>query len=54
MSKKIHNPEEIVANLRQVDVLASQGQSAATCAPHGEITAAKLTLKPDHSVDAGL
>lgn len=29
MPKKRHKPEEIVANLRQVDVLVSQGQSAA-------------------------
>jgi hypothetical protein len=30
MPKKRHNPEEIVAKLRQVDVLVSQGQSQAT------------------------
>jgi putative transposase len=29
MPKKRHKPEEIVAKLRQVDVLASQGQSVA-------------------------
>ena len=29
MPKKRHNPEEIVAKLRQVDVLVSQGQSLA-------------------------
>jgi putative transposase len=29
MPRKIHKPEEIVAKLRQVDVLTSQGQSAA-------------------------
>jgi transposase-like protein len=29
MSRKRHKPEEIVAKLRQVDVLASQGQSVA-------------------------
>ena len=29
MPKKIHKPEEVVAKLRQVDVLASQGQTAA-------------------------
>jgi putative transposase len=29
MPKKRHNPEEIVAKLRQVDVLVSQGQSQA-------------------------
>ena len=29
MSKKRHKPEEIVAKLRQVDVLVSQGQSVA-------------------------
>ena len=29
MAKKGHKPEEIVAKLRQVDVLASQGQSVA-------------------------
>ena len=29
MSRKRHKPEEIVAKLRQVDVLASQGQTVA-------------------------
>ncbi len=29
MPQKKHKPEEIVAKLRQVDVLASQGQSVA-------------------------
>jgi hypothetical protein len=29
MGRKRHKPEEIVAKLRQVDVLASQGQSMA-------------------------
>jgi hypothetical protein len=29
MPKKRHKPEEIVAKLRQVDVLVSQGQSLA-------------------------
>ncbi len=29
MSRKRHKPEEIVAKLRQVDVLAAQGQSVA-------------------------
>ena len=29
MGRKRHKPEEIVAKLRQVDVLASQGQSVA-------------------------
>jgi len=29
MPRKIHKPEEIVAKLRQVDVLTSQGQSVA-------------------------
>ena len=29
MTRKRHKPEEIVAKLRQVDVLASQGQSVA-------------------------
>jgi transposase-like protein len=29
MSRKRHKPEEIVAKLRQVDVLVSQGQSVA-------------------------
>ncbi len=29
MSRKSHKPEEIVAKLRQVDVLVSQGQSVA-------------------------
>jgi len=28
MARKRHKPEEIVAKLRQVDVLTSQGQSA--------------------------
>jgi len=29
MPRKVYKPEEIVAKLRQVDVLASQGQSTA-------------------------
>ena len=29
MARKRHKPEEIVAKLRQVDVLVSQGQSVA-------------------------
>jgi putative transposase len=29
MPRKCHKPEEIVAKLRQVDVLSSQGQSVA-------------------------
>ncbi len=29
MPKKIHKPEEVVAKLRQVDVLVSQGQTTA-------------------------
>ena len=29
MPKKIHRPEEVVAKLRQVDVLVSQGQTTA-------------------------
>ena len=29
MARKMHKPEEIVAKLRQVDVLTSQGQSVA-------------------------
>lgn len=29
MPKKIHKPEEVVAKLRQVDVLVSQGQTKA-------------------------
>jgi putative transposase len=29
MAKKHHKPEEIVAKLRQVDVLVSQGQAVA-------------------------
>jgi putative transposase len=29
MPRKLYKPEEIVAKLRQVDVLTSQGQSAA-------------------------
>lgn len=29
MPKEIHKPEEVVAKLRQVDVLVSQGQTAA-------------------------
>ncbi len=30
MPKKKHTPEEIISKLRQVDVLAAQGQSIAT------------------------
>src|SRR3712207_1899788 len=32
MPRKRHKPEEIIAKLRQVDVLASQGQTAADAA----------------------
>ena len=32
MPRKMHKPEEIVAKLRQVDVLASQGQSMVNAA----------------------
>ena len=31
MPKKIHKLEEVVAKLRQVDVLVSQGQTAGSC-----------------------
>ena len=34
MPRKSYKPEEIVAKLRQVDVLTSQGQSAAEAIPH--------------------
>jgi hypothetical protein len=30
MGKKRHKPEEVVAKLRQVDVLVSQGSSSST------------------------
>jgi hypothetical protein len=33
MPQKKHKPEEIVAKLRQVDVLVSQGQSCPPSAP---------------------
>jgi putative transposase len=33
LPRKIYKPEEIVAKLRQVDVLTSQGQSAADAIP---------------------
>ncbi len=33
MSKKRHKPEEIVAKLRQVDVLTGQGRSSGTADP---------------------
>jgi hypothetical protein len=35
MGRKRHKPEEIVAKLRQVDVLASQGQSVAEAIRYG-------------------
>ena len=41
MARKRHKPEEIVAKLRQVDVLTSQGQSAPDA-----------IRSPDHSVGA--
>jgi hypothetical protein len=33
MPRKHHKPEEIVAKLRQVDVLTSQGKSVSRCDP---------------------
>ena len=33
MPRKRHKPEEIVAKLRQVDVLVSQGQNDCRCDP---------------------
>jgi putative transposase len=38
MARKRHKPEEIVAKLRQVDVLAAQGQSIAEAVKTIEVT----------------
>ena len=38
MPQKKHKPEEIVAKLRQVDVLVSQGQSVAEAVPSIGVT----------------
>jgi hypothetical protein len=56
MPQKKHKPEEIVAKLRQVDVLVSQGQSVAESARsigRSAKTFHALRLKPDHSIGAG-
>ena len=56
MPRKRHKPEEIVAKLRQVDVLISQGQAVADATAIGEIRLAQrgcenalfdFDLKPD-------
>ena len=36
MARKRYKPEEIVAKLRQVDVLVSQGQNMGDAGPGGE------------------
>jgi hypothetical protein len=53
MPQKTHKPEEIVARLRQVDVLVSQGESVAeadygptfSACFHGETPAFKVKIK---------
>jgi hypothetical protein len=59
MARKRSKSEEIVAKLRQVDVLASQGQNIAAAlrsngsAGHAGVRAnVKLTFQLDHSVGA--
>ncbi len=45
MPRKRHKPEEIVGKLRQVDVLAAQGQSVADAVRAIEVTE---VADPDH------
>jgi len=44
MPKKRHKPEEIVAKLRQVDVMVSQGQSVADAVRAIGVTEVTLSL----------
>jgi len=68
MGRKRHKPEEIVAKLRQVEVLTTQGQTVAEAirAPGSAIPTSfagrlaagpnrglQLTFAPDHSMGAG-
>ena len=46
MPRKRHKPEEIVAKLRQVDVLASQGQSVADAVRSIGVTEVTLGSSP--------
>ena len=43
MSRKSHKPEEIVAKLRQVDVLVCQGQSVASAVRSIGVTEVRIT-----------
>jgi len=45
MARKRYKPEEIVAKLRQVDVLVSQGQNMVDASP-GRTMAAILPINP--------
>ena len=45
MGRKIHKPEEIVAKLRQVDVLMSQGQSIADAIQSIGITVCRARVR---------
>ena len=49
MPRKIYKPEEIVAKLRQVEVLTSQGQSAAEAIR--SIGVSEVTLIPFSAAD---
>ncbi len=51
MPRKRHKPEEIVAKLRQVDVLVSQGQSIAEGSRNRECSAAPGGVGPDAGQD---
>jgi hypothetical protein len=46
MPKKRHKPEEIVAKLRQVDVLVSQGQSQADAVRSIGVTEVRPVRRP--------
>ena len=55
MSRKRHKPEEIVAKLRQVDVLVSQGQSVAEAIRSIGVTEVTLGSSPRAgSITAGV
>ncbi len=50
MGTKKHKPEEVVAKLRQVDVLVSQGQSVADAIRGIGVTESRITAGARSSV----
>ncbi len=51
MPRKRHKPEEIVAKLRQVDVLVSQGKSVADAVRDIGVTESRITAGGRSSAD---